>query len=103
MSLDQLPSSSTPTTINVTCPTTGTEKSQILVTYGQPTLKKILIKSRSDNDLKFQWQSTTVIGLRYVTIPAGQTYWDDGLDKPEATIYLIPTIDGQIAEIQIWQ
>lgn len=99
MSRDQLPSSSTPVPFNKTLVTTGIEDSQILVTLGDPSLKKIMIKSRTANDLKFSWIS----GGAYITIPSGQTYWDDGLDKPEAIIYLTPTIDGQVAEIQIWQ
>lgn len=103
MSRDQLPSSSTPVTLNVTCPNSGVETAATLVTLGQPSLKKIMIKSRTLNDLWFQWKSTGAVGLLFVTIPAGQTYWDDGLDKPEATIYLIPTINNQVAEIQIWQ
>jgi len=99
MSRDQLPSSSTPTIFTKTLVTAGVEGNQILVVEGNPTLKKIMIKSRTTNDLKFSWVSSG----NFVTIPSGQTYWDDGLDKPVATIYLIGTLNGQIAEIQVWQ
>lgn len=93
-----MPSSRTPTIYNIILVTAGVEQNQVLVTVDQPTIKKILVKSRTSNDLRFSWAS----GGTYVTIPAGQTYWDDELELWDKTLYLVGTLNGQVAEIQVW-
>lgn len=88
-----------PTIYNVTLTTAGTEQSKDLQTDPNlPSIKRIQVKSRTANDLKYSY----ITAGPYVTIPAGLTYWQDIIDAWIITIFLTGTINGQVAEIEVW-
>lgn len=88
-----------PLIYNTALTTAGVEQSLVLESdYQNSSIKRIQIKSRTSNDLKYSY----LAGGNYVTIFAGQTYWQDEIDAWVLTVYLIGTLDGQIAEIEVW-
>lgn len=83
----------------ITLVTNGVEQSFVLQSDPTlPSIKRIQVKSRTLNDLKYRYISSGP----FVTIFAGQTYWQDEIDAWLLTIFLVGTIDGQIAELEYW-
>lgn len=102
MARDQVPASGLPVSSELTLTTAGVEQSfDINVPdSSKESVKKIQIRSRTSDALKYGWAP----GGPYVTIPKDQTYWDDLLDiRQQLTVYLVGTLNGQVAEIQVWR
>lgn len=92
---------SLPKIFNVTLTTTGVEYSQV-VQDGSTELvniRSLQIRSKEDASMQYGFITTGP----YVTIPKGCTYWQDNIDMPNLTVYLVGSVDGQTAEIQVWQ
>jgi hypothetical protein len=88
-----------PTIYNLVLTTAGTEYPQVLNTTDQPTIKKVQIKSRTkSDDLSYSW----VTAGNFVTIFGGQTYWEDNLEAWQLTLFIKGTVNGQVAEIEVW-
>lgn len=88
-----------PKIYNLTLTTAGVEQSQVLQNDSTlSSIKRIQVKSRSKNDLKYSY----IAGGSFVTIPSGLTYWQDEIDAWLLELFLVGTIDGQIAEIEVW-
>jgi hypothetical protein len=86
-----------PTIFNLTLTSGSTEYSQAL----PEITSKVMIKARSTSHvLQLAYVSGTS-GTVYLTIPAGQTYWDDSIGS-SATLYLQSPSAGAIAEILCW-
>ena len=84
---------------NITLVTAGVEQSfDLQIDPEKPKIKRIQLKSRQTNNLQYGYVTTGP----YVTIPSGQTYWQDIIDSWLLTIYLVGSIDGQIAELEYW-
>lgn len=103
MPRDQVPSANVPTILNETLETAGIEESKVLHDPAtQPEhLKGIQIKSRTAaDDLRYGFAP----GGPYVTIHGGQTYAMWNLDIGQSfSVYLVGTVDGQVAEIEVWR
>lgn len=88
-----------PKIYNLILTTAGAEQSQVLQNDSTlSSIKRIQVKSRSKNDLKYSY----IAGGPFVTIPSGQTYWQDVVDAWLLELFLVGTIDGQVAEIEVW-
>lgn len=88
-----------PLIYNVTLVTAGVEQSQILQSDPfSSSIKRIQVKSRTANDLKYSYITTGP----YVTIFSGQTYWQDEIDAWTLEIFLVGTVNGQVAELEVW-
>ena len=102
MARDQVPAAGNPAIFNQTLDTLGVEES-FDINVPDPSkepVKKIQIKSKTSDPMQYGWAP----GGPYVTIPADQTFWDDNLDIPQQlTVYLVGSINGQVAEIQVWR
>ena len=96
-----LSSLSSPEVFNVTLTTTGIEYSQVVqdISINIAYLKSIQIRSKEAQDLRCAF----ITSGPYFTIPSGNTYWQDNMDMPNLTVYLVGAIDGQIAEILVWR
>lgn len=103
MGRDQIPSANLPKVFNKTLVTLGNEETQVIHTPGvdRDTVKGIQIKSRTTaNSLQYGFEP----GGPYTTIPGGNTYAMWNLDIGQAfTVYLVGSIDGQVAEIEVWR
>jgi hypothetical protein len=85
-----------PTIYNLTLTSANTEYSQSIPEY----TSKIMIKCRTSSAIKLSYTSGES-GSLYMTIPSGQTYWDDNIGTA-STIYLQSTSAGVVAEILCW-
>lgn len=91
-------SSTTPAIYNVSAPVAGTEYSQVL-TDGT---KKIFVSSRDRKaTVQFSFVSSTT-GTNYITIPAGASYNEEGLNLTGVTIYFQTDKASQTIEIKEW-
>lgn len=88
-----------PFTDNVTLTVAGTEYSRTLQNDpSMNTVKAFQVKSQSSDALKYSYSP----GGPYITIPPDQTKWEEDLFAYNLIIYLVGTVDGQIAEIEWW-
>lgn len=84
------------TIFNITLASAGVEQTQVL-----PELtSKIMVRCRQQTDLKLAYNPGDS-GTLYITIPAGQTYWDD-LVGTSATLCLQAGTNSTIVEILCW-
>ena len=97
MGKDQQPAAVAPTLYEVTM--TGSEVAQVLQAGGdsEPSIKKIQVKCRTSADITYGYAS----GSTVVTLPADHTYFQDGLDARDLTIYLTGTA-ALIVEVEVW-
>ena len=99
MGRDSQPSSVLPTIDELVLATAGVEESQVLQDDdGGPPIKKVQLKCRTGTPIKYGYAP----GGPYVTLGTNETYWQDGLDARHITLYVVGTIDGQVAEIETW-
>jgi len=92
-----VPDAITPRVYNVTMTNADEEYSQALPL----DTWKFAIKCRGVYDVKLAFVEDGS-GATYITIPAGQTYWDDGIRATATTLYFQCATAGQIAEIVAW-
>jgi hypothetical protein len=62
--------------------------------------KKFLVKCRGDFDIKLATVESES-GTNYITIPAGQTYWEDDVNT-NLTLFFQCAEAAQVAEIAVW-
>lgn len=86
-----------PTIYNLVLTTAGTEYSQAIPEFSS----KLMVKARSAVDIRLAFGSTETSDL-YITIPAGQTYWDDLVRTCTALYFQDATNDGTVVEILVW-
>ena len=97
-----IPAALHPTIINVTLATAGVEQEVVIDAGEEPIIERIAgiqVKSRSSEDLEMAWES----GGDHVTIPAGQTYWKEGMNCHILSLWLTGVSNGQVAEIEYWK
>jgi hypothetical protein len=87
----------TPTVYNKTMTAANTEYSQAL----PANVKKFLIKCRTQYAIKACF-TAEASGTTYVTVGAGQSYWEDGIKAASLTLYFQCATAGQVAEIIAW-
>ncbi len=92
-----VPDPITPTIYNILMTNADQEYSQAL----PMDTWKFTIKCRGAYDLKLAFVETGS-GILYITIPAGQTYWDDGVRAAATTLYFQCATAAQVAEIVAW-
>lgn len=64
-----------------------------------PSIKKIQITCNNKAAvLDYSYDG----GITFVTMPAGGTYWDDGLDAQGITVSVRGNVAGAVAQIQVW-
>jgi hypothetical protein len=87
----------TPTVYNKTMTAANTEYSQAL----PANVKKFLIKCRTEYAIKVCF-TAEASGTTYVTVGAGQSYWEDGIKAASLTLYFQCATAGQAVEIIAW-
>jgi len=98
MARERIPAAGTPIMYNKTLTTADVEETQTIEVVGE-SIKKIQIKSQSGDSLQYGWATTGP----YTTIPADQTYYEGGLDiRTDLDIFLVGSVNGQVAEIEVW-
>lgn len=101
MARDHVPSAGEAETFNVTLTTAGTEYSQSAPVAAQflgKSVKTIQIQCATSNPIQYAFAP----GGPYTTIRSGATYWKENLDLYNLVIYLKGTVDGVVAEIEVW-
>lgn len=87
----------TPTIINKTLTTGGTEYEQDL----PDTTRRFTIQARVSNDFKLSFTDDES-GTKYITIKAGATYTEENVDLRSKTLYLQSETAGLVVEIIAW-
>jgi len=87
----------TPTIYNKTMAVAGTEYSQAL----PATVKKFTVQCRGPYDVNLCFVAAGSDTL-YITIKAGQCYWEDNLYRAATTLYFDCETAGQVLEIVAW-
>ncbi|MBM4240565.1 MAG: hypothetical protein FJ150_02665 [Euryarchaeota archaeon] len=87
----------TPVIYNVTLTNANTEYSQAL----PANTTKITIQCRTYYDIKLAFTSGES-GTKYITIKAGDTYWEDNIKGTGRTLYMQSAQAGVITEIIVW-
>ena len=97
MGKDQQPASVAPTIYNITM--TGSEVATVLQdgVDGNPSIKKMQIQCRTSAQVTYGFAS----GGTVYTLKADRTYWQDGLDARNLTLYLIGTA-ALVVEVEVW-
>lgn len=101
---DWVPAVTKPYMLAVTLVTAGVEQ-QVDILVDVPLdpnsipIKALQIKSRSAEALEMAWES----GGDHTTIPSGSTYWKEGMNAVNLTVYLTGVSNGQVAEIEYWK
>lgn len=99
---DWVPPAAIPIIVNITLVTAGVEQQvDILIPVDlvpSAPIRAFQIKSRSAEALEMAWES----GGAHTTIPAGQTYWKEGMNSVRLTVFLTGVTNGQIAELEYW-
>ena len=85
-----------PTIYNKIVTTKDTEESQVLST----SVKKIMVKCRGNAQIQLSF-ATGDSDTKYITIPRGVVYTEDGLDF-SGTIFFQTSVDTQVVEILVW-
>lgn len=87
----------TPVVYNVTMTTASTEYNQAL----PANTRKFMIKCRGAYDIKVCFVAEGS-GTLYVTVPSGQSYWEDQINDTAITLYFQCATAAQVAEIVAW-
>ena len=87
----------TPAVYNVTMTNAATEYSQAL----PANTGKLMIKCRGAYAIQVCFTSGES-GTKYITVPANQSYWEDGITAASLTLYFQCGTAGQVAEIVAW-
>jgi hypothetical protein len=92
--------STTPVTYNVTMTLADTEYSQAL----PANTKKLMIAVRDRTAFRLAFQANKVAAPTepYLTLAAGETYYEDFIQPSSLTVYLASDSDGKVAEIVAW-
>lgn len=85
-----------PTIYNLVLTTAGTEYSQTIPEMSS----KVMARARQATDLQVAFTALQS-GTIYFTVPAGQTYWDDGVSS-SSTFYFQSGANGTVVEILVW-
>jgi len=85
-----------PTIYNKTVASKDVEESQAL----GDGVKKIMIKCRGNANIKLSYTQNDS-DTKYITIPRGVVYTEDGLDF-SGTIFFQTSVDTQVVEILVW-
>lgn len=90
----------TPNEYAKTLTVADTEYSQLL----PAGTKKFQIRCRTSYDVRFSFTTGKVAGPTdpYQTLPADETYWEEGLDLTGVTLYLASDEAGVVVEILAW-
>lgn len=86
-----------PTITNLSAPTANVEVSHTL----QANVNKILVRCRGNGSIKFAFVSGES-ATKYITIPKGASYKEDGLLITSGTLYLQTDQNSQTIEILEW-
>ena len=87
----------TPVIYNVTMTVAGTEYSQAL----PANVKKFSVKCRTNVPVQLCFVAAGSDTL-FITIPPGQTYWEDNLYRAALTLYFDCETAAQVLEIVAW-
>jgi len=91
------PSLSAPVITNLSLPTLNTEVDHTL----QTNLRKLRVKNQGNGRLQFSFVDTES-GTKFITIPPGSEYIEDGLNLAAGTLHIQSNKNNQTVEILEW-
>lgn len=95
--VDLTPAVQSPTITNLSAPTADTEVS-LAIPDGT---RKMTVRVRGTANAQFAFVATES-GTKYITIPRGSNYSEDGLNTSSLTLYIQTDSASQIIEVLTW-